>query len=80
MDNLKMVNGYLVPKSLANNADPMTAAQSALPGVTYATLKVSVQPATDVALPPLKAPSGGGGGSDDSDDSAAKTSKKKKPS
>jgi hypothetical protein len=51
MDNLKMMNGYLVPKSIPNNADPETVAQSALPGVTYATLKVSVQPATDVALP-----------------------------
>ena len=51
MDNLKMLNGYLVPKSIPNNADPVTVAQSALPGVTYATLKVSVQPAADVALP-----------------------------
>jgi hypothetical protein len=58
MDNLKMLNGYLVPKSIANNADPMTVAQSAIPNVTYATLKVSVQPATDVALPatPKRAP------------------------
>jgi hypothetical protein len=51
MDDLKMMNGYLVPKSIPSNADPVTVAQSALPGVTYATLKVSVQPATDVALP-----------------------------
>jgi len=62
MDNLKMLNGYLVPKTIANNADPMTVAQSALPNVTYATLKVSVQPAADVALPatpkrPAPAPS-----------------------
>jgi hypothetical protein len=83
MDNLKMLNGYLVPKSIANNADPTTVAQSALPGVTYATLKVSVQPATDVALPaapksagsPEKGDSGGG----DSKDSK-KAPPKKKPS
>jgi hypothetical protein len=80
MDNLKMVNGYLVPKSIANNADPLTVAQSALPGVTYATLKVSVQPASDVALPAtpaIKGPSGGGG---DSSDSPAAKATKKKPS
>jgi len=51
MDNLKMVNGYLVPKTIANNADPLTVAQSSIPNVTYATLKVSVQPASDIALP-----------------------------
>jgi hypothetical protein len=51
MDNMKMVNGYLVPKTIANNADPMTVAQSALPGITYATLKVNVQSANDVAVP-----------------------------
>jgi hypothetical protein len=56
MDNLKMMNGYLVPKTIANNADPMTVAQSAIPNVTYATLKVSVQPATDVALPATHKP------------------------
>jgi len=83
MDNLKMLNGYLVPKSIPNNADPTVVAQSALPGVTYATLKVSVQPAADVALPaapksagsPEKGDSGGG----DSKDSK-KTPPKKKPS
>jgi hypothetical protein len=51
MDDLKMMNGYLVPKSIPSNADPVTVAQSALPAVTYATLKVSVQAASDVALP-----------------------------
>jgi hypothetical protein len=56
MDSLKLLNGYLVPKTIANNADPMTVAQSAIPNVTYATLKVSVQPATDVALPATRKP------------------------
>lgn len=62
MANLKMLNGYLVPKTIADNADPTVVAQSAIPNVTYATIKVSVQPATDVALPasprsPASAPS-----------------------
>ena len=51
MDGLKMLNGYLVPKDLAANADPTTAAKAALPDVTYATLKVSVAPAADVTVP-----------------------------
>lgn len=83
MDNLKMLNGYLVPKSISNNADPTTVAQSALPGVTYATLKVSVQPAADVALPPAQksggSPEKGDSGGGDSKDSK-KAPPKKKPS
>ena len=51
MGGLKMLNGYLVPKDLAANADPTTAAKAALPDVTYATLKVSVAPAADVTVP-----------------------------
>jgi uncharacterized membrane protein YgcG len=51
MEGLKMLNGYLVPKDLAANMDPTTAAKAALPNVTYATLKVSVAPATDVTVP-----------------------------
>jgi hypothetical protein len=51
MEGLKMLNGYLVPKDLAASADPTTAAKAALPDVTYATLKVSVAPATNVTVP-----------------------------
>ena len=51
MEGLKMLNGYLVPKDLAANADPTTAAKAALPDVTYATLKVSVAPAEGVTVP-----------------------------
>jgi hypothetical protein len=81
MENMKMLNGYLVPKSIPDNADPLEVAKSALPGVTYATLKVSVQPASEVALPTTPKPkddSGGGGGGDDDADKKPKT--KKKPS
>lgn len=51
MEGLKMLNGYLLPKDLAANADPTTAAKAALPDVTYATLKVSVAPAEGVTVP-----------------------------
>jgi hypothetical protein len=82
MDNLKMLNGYLVPKSIANNADPMEVAKSALPNVTYATLKVSVQPASEVAMPAPAKPrdSGGSGGGGGDDDDAGTKKTKKKPS
>jgi hypothetical protein len=79
MDDLKMLNGYLVPKTIPNSADPMTVAQSALPNVTYATLKVSVQPATDVALPATqksREPAGGGGAPAESADKKPATKKK----
>jgi hypothetical protein len=79
-----MVNGYLVPKTIANNADAMTVAQSALPDVTYATLKVNVQPASDVGMPAAPKSSGGSGGSGGGDDSSGGSEKKpatkKKPS
>jgi len=80
MDNIKMLNGYLVPKTIANNADPMTVAQSALPGVTYATLKVSVQPAADVALPaaPRSGEAAGSGGKSGGSEEK-KPAPKKKP-
>jgi hypothetical protein len=78
MNDLQLLNGYLVPKSIAKNADPTIVAQSALPGVTYATLKVSVQPATDVALPPaLKSSSSSGGDGGKSDDSSSEGAAKK---
>jgi hypothetical protein len=81
MNDLQLLNGYLVPKSIAKNADPTTVAQSALPGVTYATLKVSVQPAADVALPaaPKNAASGRGGGQSEDDSSQGAAKKSDKP-
>src|SRR5580698_555584 len=48
MNDLKLINGYLVPKTIAANEDPEVVAKNALPDVTYATIKVSVQPAADV--------------------------------
>jgi hypothetical protein len=80
MDSIKMLNGYLVPKSIANNADPITVAQSALPNVTYATLKVSVQPATDVALPAEPKSQGAPEKNGSGESEAKKPAAKKKPS
>jgi hypothetical protein len=85
MENLKMMNGYLVPKSIPDSADPLDVAKSALPGITYASLKVSVQPASEVALPSPSKPKddsggGGGGGGGDDDDASKKPKTKKKPS
>jgi hypothetical protein len=51
IDELKRRNGSLAPKSIPSNAHPVTVAESALPEVTSATLKGSVQPAPEVALP-----------------------------
>jgi hypothetical protein len=80
MDSIKMLNGYLVPKAIANNADPITVAQSALPNVTYATLKVSVQPATDAALPAEPKSQGAPAKNDSGDSETKKAVAKKKPS
>jgi hypothetical protein len=78
MDSLKMLNGYLVPKTIANNADPLTVAKAALPGVTYATLKVSVQSATDEAVPTTPKPtaSAASTGSSSSSSTASKSTSK----
>ena len=51
IDELKRRNGSLAPKSIPSNAHPVTVAESALPEVTYAALKMSVQPGPEVALP-----------------------------
>jgi hypothetical protein len=44
LPNLDMVQGYLVPKDADPNLPLATRAQSAAPGVTYASMRVSVQP------------------------------------
>jgi hypothetical protein len=49
MASSKLVNGYLVPKSLGDNEDAQAAAKGYFKNVTYATLKISVQEAANVA-------------------------------
>ncbi len=44
LPNLDMVQGYLVPKDADPNVPLATRAQGAVPGVTYASMRVSVQP------------------------------------
>lgn len=44
LPNLDMVQGYLVPKDADPNVPLATRAQNAVPGVTYASMRVSVQP------------------------------------
>jgi hypothetical protein len=62
VSSAKLVDGYLVPKSLGEKEDPQTAAKAYLPTVTYATLKITVQEASNVATAetPKGAPSAGG--------------------
>ena len=44
LPNLDLVQGYLVRKDADPNLPLQTRAQSAVPGVTYASMRVSVQP------------------------------------
>jgi hypothetical protein len=44
LPNLDLVQGYLVRKDADPNLPLQTRAQSAVPGITYASMRVSVQP------------------------------------
>ena len=44
MPNLDLIQGYLVRKDADPNLPLQVRAQSAVPGVTYASMRVSVQP------------------------------------
>jgi len=59
LPNLDLVHGYLIAKDTDPNLPLAERAQSAVPGITYATMRVSVQPAESVAGKPtvLPAPS-----------------------
>jgi hypothetical protein len=59
LPDLDLVQGYLVPKSADVNQPLAARAQNALPGVTYATMRVSVVPLD----PSMNRNSGGGGSS-----------------
>lgn len=68
LDNLDLVQGYLVRKDADPNLPLETRAQNALPGITYASMRVSVQP-----LDASSKPSGSASGAahDASDDSSS---------
>ena len=68
LPNLDLVQGYLVRKDADPNLPLQTRAQSAVPGITYASMRVSVEPIQ--ALFSLKS-----GGSEDSDSSKSSTKK-----
>jgi hypothetical protein len=56
LPNLDLVQGYLVAKDADPNLPLAERADSAVPGVTYATMRVSVQPAASSAGKPMAPP------------------------
>ena len=54
--NLDLTQGYLVTKDADPNLPLAERAQSALPGITYATMRISVQPAQSSAGKPTEPP------------------------
>jgi hypothetical protein len=71
LPDLDLVQGYLVRKDADPNLPLATRAQNALPGITYASMRVSVVPLDGSSTDKSAGPSGGG-----SDDSAGGSSKK----
>jgi hypothetical protein len=82
LPNLDLVQGYLVRKD-SDPSQPLQArAQTALPGITYASMQVTVQPLTDSDRLEQKKPAEDGNSSSSSSGSSSKksssSSKKKK--
>ena len=77
LPNLDLIQGYLVRKDADPNIPLQTRAQSAVPGVTYASMRVSVQPLDESSSRPASGskPSDGSAGS--SSGSSSKSSSKK---
>jgi hypothetical protein len=61
LPNLDLDQGYLVPKGANTNLPLESRAQSAVPGITYATMRVAVTPVT-TPVAAAKADAGGSGG------------------
>ena len=84
LPNLDLVQGYLVRKDADPSLPLQTRAQNAVPGITYASMHVSVQPldASSEERPPTgkssEGSSGGGSSSNSSSKSSTKKSAKKK--
>jgi len=79
MTNLEMVQGYLVAKDADPNLPLPQRAQSAAPGITYASIKVGVTPAPEGCSASSKSSSGGisgllGGSGSSSSSSSSKSS------
>jgi hypothetical protein len=75
LPNLDLVQGYLVRKDADPNLPIAARAQSAVPGITYASMRVSVV-ALDASASGKSSGSGSGGGSDSSSGSSKKSAKK----
>jgi hypothetical protein len=80
LPDLDLVQGYLVRKDADPNLPLATRAQNALPGITYASMRVSVVPLDGSSTDKSAGPSGGGGGSDDSAGGSSKKGGSKKGS
>jgi hypothetical protein len=76
LPNLDLIQGYLVRKDADPNLPLQTRAQSAVPGVTYASMRVSVQP-LDASYASKPAAASAAGDSTDASSSAAKSGSKK---
>ena len=74
LPNLDLVQGYLVRKDADPNLPVAQRAETAVPGVTYATMRVSVVPLDASAASKPAAPAA----STDSDDSSSSSSKSQK--
>lgn len=77
LPNLDLVQGYLVRKDADQNLPLAQRAQNAVPGVTYASMRVSVQP---LSASSSSSKSASSGGSSDSSSSSSKKSSKKSES
>lgn len=82
LPNLDLVQGYLVRKDADPNLPLATRAQNALPGITYASMRVSVVPLDGSSMDKSAGPGpiGGGGGSDASGGGSSKKGGSKKGS
>jgi hypothetical protein len=74
LPNLDLVQGYLVRKDADPNLPLAARAQSAVPGVTYASMRVSVQPLDASYTQPKPAADKSAGNSSESTSSAKKSS------
>ncbi len=76
LPNLDLVQGYLVRKDADQSLSLQARAESALPGITYASMHVTVQPLDPNSMPPPKkaADSSSSGSSSSSSSSSSKKS------
>jgi hypothetical protein len=75
LPNLDLIQGYLVRKDADPNLPLQARAQTAVPGVTYASMRVSVQP-LDASYPSKPAAAGPGSSSSEAASAAKKSSAK----